>query len=383
MRRIMAISIIVFLIGGAGCAPSNSAHNTTSARHTGGLRNTPDFVDLAKKLRPVVVNVSSTRVMRKGAPGQAPVPGNESSEEEWLERFFRERAPSQGRQQNLGSGFIVESDGTILTNYHVVGNAQKIMVRLSDKREFPARIIGSDPKTDIAVLKIDVKETLPVVRFGDSSQLEVGEWVMAVGNPFGLDNTVTSGIVSAKGRHLGAGPYDDFIQTDAPINPGNSGGPLVNGQGEVVGINVAILSQTGASIGIGFATPIDLVKELLPELEAKGKVTRGWAGLTIQEITPDLAEALGLAKPAGALVAGLAKDGPAERGGIRVGDVVTEYDGQEIKAAGDFPIMVARTPVQKKVEVKVLRERSELRLAMTIGELDEPPEPDGAEGEIG
>src|SRR5918995_1448707 len=182
MRRIMAICIIVFLIGGAGCAPSNGAHNATSTRHTGGLRNTPDFVDLAKKLRPVVVNVSSTRVVRKGAPGQAPVPGNESSKEEWLERFSRERAPSQGRQQNLGSGFIVESDGTILTNYHVVGNAQKIMVRLSDKREFPARIIGSDPKTDIAVLKIDVKETLPVVRFGDSSRLEVGEWVMAVGN---------------------------------------------------------------------------------------------------------------------------------------------------------------------------------------------------------
>jgi serine protease Do len=256
------------------------------------------------------------------------------------------------------------------------------MVRLSDKREFPARIIGSDPKTDTAILKIDVQENLPVVRLGDSSQLEVGEWVMAVGNPFGLDSTVTSGIVSAKGRHLGAGPYDDFIQTDAPINPGNSGGPLVNGQGEVVGINLAILSQTGASIGIGFATPINLVKELLPELQAKGKVTRGWAGLTIQEITPDLAAALGLEKPRGALIADLVAGGPADRSGMKVGDVVTEYDGQEVKEAGDFPIMVARTPVRKKVDVKVLRERNELRLAMTIGELQEPPAPAGA-GKIG
>jgi serine protease Do len=256
------------------------------------------------------------------------------------------------------------------------------MVRLSDKREFPAKVIGNDPKTDIAVLKIDVKESLSTVQFGNSDRLEVGEWVMAIGNPFGLDSTVTSGIVSAKGRHIGAGPYDDFIQTDAPINPGNSGGPLVNRRGEVVGINLAIFSQTGASVGIGFATPINLVKELLPELEAKGKVTRGWVGLGIQEVTSDLAEILGLKKPHGALVSGLVKGGPADRGGIRVGDVITEYEGQEIKTAGDFPIMVARTPVQKKVELKVLREKQEHRLALTVDELKEPatPRPTGETG---
>jgi serine protease Do len=293
------------------------------------------------------------------------------------------RGPSgPSRQQSLGSGFVIEGNGTILTNYHVVADAQKVTVRLSDKREFPAKVTASDPKTDIAVLKIDTKENLPVARLGDSSRLEVGEWVMAVGNPFGLDSTVTSGIVSAKGRHIGAGPYDDFIQTDAPINPGNSGGPLVNERGEVVGMNLAIISQTGSNIGIGFATPINLVKELLPELEAKGKVTRGWAGLTIQEITPELAEVLGMEKPRGALVAGLAKGGPAERGGIKVGDVVTEYDGQEVKTAGDFPIMVARTPVQKKVDVKVLRERREVHIAMTVGEQNEQGAP-RAEGEIG
>jgi serine protease Do len=380
-----------------GCAHSNGA-NGGSAQSNVPTRNAPNFVALAKNLQPVVVNISATRAAPKPTPGErppgrapgapapkGPAPGEEGSEEELLEKFFGTpppgaRAPS--KQQSVGSGFVIEGNGTILTNYHVVAEAQKITVRLSDKREFPAKVTGSDPKTDIAVLKIDVKESLPVVRLGDSSRLEVGEWVMAVGNPFGLDSTVTSGIVSAKGRHIGAGPYDDFIQTDAPINPGNSGGPLVNERGEVVGINLAIISQTGSNIGIGFATPINLVKELLPELEAKGKVTRGWVGLTIQEITPDLAEVLGMEKPRGALVAGLAKGGPAELGGIKVGDVVTEYDGQEVKTAADFPIMVARTPIQKKVDVKVLREQREVRIAMTVVEQNEQAAP-GAEGKIG
>jgi serine protease Do len=394
MRKI-GLCLMVALMG-AGCAHSRGADGGSSAQPGVAMRNAPNFVELAKNLQPVVVNVSATRAAPKPAPGQRPGPGpgpapggpapGQGSEDELLEKFFglpSPRGPSgPSRQQSLGSGFVIEGNGTILTNYHVVADAQKITVRLSDKREFPAKVTASDPKTDIAVLKIDVKENLPVARLGDSSRLEVGEWVMAVGNPFGLDSTVTSGIVSAKGRHIGAGPYDDFIQTDAPINPGNSGGPLVNERGEVVGMNMAIMSQTGSNIGIGFATPINLVKELLPELEAKGKVTRGWAGLTIQEITPDLAEVLGMEKPRGALVAGLVKGGPAERDGIKVGDVVTEYDGQEVKTAGDFPIMVARTPVQKKVDVKVLRERREVHIAMTVGEQNEQAAP-GAGGEIG
>jgi serine protease Do len=251
----------------------------------------------------------------------------------------------------------------------VIENAETIKVKLVDKREFDATVVGRDLKTDVAVIKIDAKETLPTIQLGDSDKLEIGEWVMAVGNPFGLDNSISSGIVSAKGRHIGAGPYDSFIQTDASINPGHSGGPLTNLRGQVVGMNMAIMSQTGANIGIGFATPINLIKELLPQLETKGKVTRGWAGLAVQEVTPAIADVLGLEKPRGALVAGVIHGGPAERGGIKIGDIITEYDGQEVKDAGDFPLMVARTPVEKEVKVKVFREQSEFQLAMTIGEL--------------
>jgi len=254
----------------------------------------------------------------------------------------------------------------------VIANAQKIMVKLSDRREFEAKVAGTDPKTDIAIIKIDAKDNLPTVKLGDSNRLEVGEWVMAVGNPFGLDNSVTSGIVSAKGRHLGAGPYDSFIQTDAPINPGNSGGPLVNLRGEVIGINLAIVSQTGGNIGIGFATPINLVKELLPQLQTKGTVTRGWIGIAITEVTPEVAKSVGQEKPHGALVAAVATGGPAERGGIKQGDIITEYDGQEIKEADDLPVMVANTPVDKQVRVKVVREKKELLLTATILELKEP-----------
>jgi serine protease Do len=221
-----------------------------------------------------------------------------------------------------------------------------------------------------------------MAQMGNSDRLEVGEWVLAMGNPFGLDNSVTSGIVSAKGRHIGAGPYDSFIQTDAPINPGNSGGPLINVRGEVIGINMAIVSQTGGNIGIGFATPINMVKELLPELKTKGKVTRGWVGLAIQVVTPEMAQTLGFEKPHGALVAEVAKGGPADRAGIQKGDIVTEYDGRPINDAGEFPLMVARTSVGKKVALKVLRENKEVPFSVTINELVEPHSP-GQNQEVG
>jgi serine protease Do len=246
-------------------------------------------------------------------------------------------------------------------------------VKLSDKRQFPASIIGKDASTDIAVIKIDAKGSLPTAALGNSDQLEVGEWDAAVGNPFGLDNSITSGIVSAKGRHIGAGPYDSFIQTDATMNPGNSGGPLVNGRGQVVGIDLAIISQTGANTGIGFATPINLVKEILPQLRTTGKVTRGWMGVAVQEITPDIAETLGMEKSRGALVADVIQGGPADHSGIRVRDVITEYDGKAIKQAGDFPLLVARTAAEKKVGVKILRDNKEIPLEVTIGELSEKP----------
>ncbi|OGQ25039.1 MAG: peptidase [Deltaproteobacteria bacterium RIFCSPHIGHO2_02_FULL_60_17] len=334
----------------------------------GGL---PDFVSLANSLKPVVVNISTTQVS-EGVPGFGGPLGEEDPFQDFWRRFFGGPMPrGPQRQKSLGSGFIIDRDGSILTNNHVVENAQKITVKLADEREFEAKVVGKDPKTDIAVIKINAKGNFSVPPLGDSDQLQVGEWVMAIGNPFGLDNTVTAGIVSAKGRHIGAGPYDNFIQTDASINPGNSGGPLINLRGEVVGINTAIFSRTGGNIGIGFAIPINLVKELLPQLKGKGKVTRGYLGVLIQKVTPDIAESLGMDKSRGALVASVSKDGPAERAGVKVGDVIVEFDGKEIKDSNDLPIVVARTPVDRKVRLKVLRDKKEVMLTVAVGELKE------------
>jgi len=338
----------------------------TTAAAAQGL---PDFVMLAKKLRPVVVNISTTQ-MSEGAQGFGSPFGEEDPFGDFWRKFFGGPIPrGPQRQKSLGSGFIIDRDGSILTNNHVVENAEKIVVKLADEREFEAKVIGKDSKTDIAVIKINAKGNFALPPMGDSDQLEVGEWVMAIGNPFGLDSTVTAGIVSAKGRHIGAGPYDNFIQTDASINPGNSGGPLINLRGEVVGINTAIFSRTGGNIGIGFAIPINLVKELLPQLKGKGKVTRGYLGVLIQKITPEIAESLGLEKARGALVANVSKDGPADHAGVKVGDVIIEFDGKEIKDSNDLPIIVARTPVDKKARLKVLRDKKEVTLTVTVGEL--------------
>jgi serine protease Do len=375
MRNAIIIFMLFLLTGiGFGCSGGKTDGSERFWAGSGPSRNSPDFVTLAQKLQPVVVNVSTTQVASGPAPGARPGP-EEDPMKEFLERFFGQRPPpGRSPQRNLGSGFIIGSDGSIVTNAHVIENAKKIIVKLSDKREFEAKVLGKDPKTDVALIKIDSNGSLPTAELGDSEQLQVGEWVMAVGNPFGLDSSVTSGIISAKGRHIGAGPYDNFIQTDTPINPGNSGGPLVNLRGQVVGINMAIVSQTGGNIGIGFATPINLIKELLPQLEAKGKVTRGWVGIAIQEVTPELANAFGLQKPQGALVAKVLTGGPAERGGIKVGDIITEYDGQQVKEANDFPLMVARTQVNKEVRLKVLREGKDLPFRVTVGEMPEAPE---------
>ncbi|SRR5713226_891686 len=329
----------------------------------------PDFITLAKKLKPVVVNISTTQVS-EGGQGFASPFGEEDPFGDFWKRFFGGPIPRGPQQQkSLGSGFIIDSDGSILTNNHVVENAQKIVVKLSDEREFEAKVVGKDSKTDIAVVKIDARGSLSVAPLGDSDRLEVGEWVMAIGNPFGLDSTITAGIVSAKGRHIGAGPYDDFIQTDASINPGNSGGPLINLHGEVVGINSAIFSRSGGNIGIGFAIPINLVKELLPQLKGKGKITRGYLGVLIQKVTPDIAESLGLEKVRGALVANVSKDGPADRAGIKVGDVIVEFDGKEIKDSNELPIIVARTAVNKQVRLKVVRDKKQVTLTVAVGEL--------------
>jgi serine protease Do len=368
VNTIIAALVLVFSLALAGHAvtqtsPRRESQNTAPVAKQPVL---PDFVTLAEKLGPVVVNISTTPIIK-----EAPAPfESEDPLSEFWRRFFGENVPPDFRRQGLGSGFIIDRDGTIVTNNHVIENAQKIVVRLpNNDRQFTAKVIGSDEKTDLAVIKIDVKGNLPVAPLGDSDRLKVGEWIVAMGSPFGLQNTITAGIVSAKSRQIGAGPYDDFIQTDASINPGNSGGPLINMQGEVVGINTAIFSRTGGNIGIGFAIPINVAKELLPELKTKGKVTRGWLGVGIQRVTPDIAEFLGMEGARGALVADVAVGSPAERAGIRVRDVIVEYAGKPIKESSDLPFMVARTRVGSRVTITVLRDRKEISLTVTIAEL--------------
>ena len=332
----------------------------------------PDFVALAKRMKPVVVNISTTQVSESRGQQEFGSPfGDDDPFNDFWRRFFGGPMPRGGpqRQRSLGSGFIIDADGSILTNNHVVENAQKIVVKLSDDQEYEAKVVGRDAKTDIAIIKINAKVALTAASLGDSDHLDVGEWVVAIGNPFGLDSTVTSGIVSAKGRHIGQGPYDNFIQTDASINPGNSGGPLINLRGEVIGINTAIFSRTGGNMGIGFAIPINLAKELLPQLRGKGKVTRGYLGVLIQKVTPEIAESLGMDHGYGALVANVSKDGPADKAGVKVGDVIVEFDGKEVKDSGDLPIIVARTAVDKKIRMKVLRDKKELTLNVAVGEL--------------
>ncbi len=334
------------------------------------------FVALADKLSPAVVNISTSQTVRAPRPFPGPFSspfGEGNPSFEFWERFFGHQFPPQGqfRQRNLGSGFVIDADGHILTNNHVIRNAEEITVKLSDGRTFEAKVIGKDPKTDIALIKIKSDGSLTTVSFGDSDKLQVGEWVLAIGNPFGLDRTVTAGIVSAKGRIIGAGPYDDFIQTDASINPGNSGGPLINLQGEVVGVSTAIFSRSGGNIGIGFAIPINLVTDLLPELKSKGKVVRGWLGVATQKVTPALAESLGLERPRGALVSSVGADSPAEDAGIKAGDVIIEFDDKKIEDSDDLPLVVARTPVGKHVQVKVIRDQEQMSLSISVGELKE------------
>src|SRR5262250_1608988 len=378
MHLLIGVSLIS-LLAGVGVSeviehssPHGGSVQAAEVKSPAGVQSLPDFAALAKKLGPAVVNVATTQMRKTAQQGPSPF-GDDDSLDQFWQRFFGGRLPRgpQQRQKGLGSGFIIDRDGTIVTNYHVVDDAEKITVTLSDGRSFDGKVLGKDQKTDIAVIKISAPQDLPTAPLGDSDRLEVGEWVMAIGNPFGLDHTVTSGIVSAKGRHIGAGPYDDFIQTDASINPGNSGGPLINLRGEVIGINTAIYSRTGGNMGIGFAIPVNLAKELLPQLKGKGKVTRGYLGVLIQKVTPEIAESLGMERGYGALVANVSKDGPAEKAGVKVGDVIVEFDGKEVKDSGDLPIIVARTPVDKKVRMKVLRDKKEVILNVAVGELKE------------
>lgn len=344
----------------------------------------PDFATLAKRVGPSVVNVSTTQVRKAAADVPSPFDGDDPMSQFW-QRFFGGRIPrGSQRQMGLGSGFIIDRNGTILTNYHVVDGAQKISVTLSDGKSYDAKVLGKDQKTDIAVIKIDAGQDLPAVTLGDSDRLDVGEWVMAIGNPFGLDHTVTSGIVSAKGRQIGAGPYDNFIQTDASINPGNSGGPLINLRGEVVGITTAIYSQSGGNIGIGFAIPTNSIKEVLPQLKDKGRVVRGYLGTTVQKITPEIADSLGVKQQRGALVADVVRGSPADRAGIKTGDIITEFNSKEVKDSTELPGLVARVAPGTGTSVKVLRDGKEMTLAITVGEMkDTEVAASGQQGELG
>lgn len=330
------------------------------------LSSVPEsFASVAKAARPVVVNIFSTRVVR--------VPGSTGDPvEDFFRQFFGPGLPYRAqRQQSLGSGFIISSDGYVVTNAHVVALAQQIRVRLATREEYEARIVGVDQKTDIALLKIRPRAPLPAAKLGDSDLLEVGDWVVAVGNPFGLASTVTAGIVSAKDRVIGAGPYDDFIQTDASINPGNSGGPLLNLGAEVVGINSAIFSRSGGSIGIGFAIPINLAKKVIDELREHGRVIRGWLGVSIQDVTPDMVESFGLDRPRGALVVEVEPDSPANRAGIQRGDVIVEFNGVPIEESRQLSARIAELPVGRSVAVVLLRNGKERRVQVTIAESPE------------
>jgi serine protease Do len=332
----------------------------------------PDWVRLGKEVKPAVVNISVKRAAENPEAAQPGMPqGNDRLDQ--FRRFFEQpqpRRPGPGPGRSMGTGFIINPDGYIVTNNHVVDGAGQIQVKLADGREFAGKILGGDPKTDLAIVKIEAAG-LPVIPFGDSSKLEVGEPVMAIGNPFGLEATVTTGIVSATGRVIGSGPYDDYIQTDASINPGNSGGPLVNAQGQVVGINTAIYSETGGSVGIGFAIPASLAKTVVTQLADHGHVVRGWLGVSIQPMTAELAKAFQRDDKSGALVASVADGSPAHKAGLKAGDIITEYDGRRVAKTDDLPRAVAETPVGKDVAIKVIRDGKVMTLGAKIVQLDD------------
>ncbi len=344
----------------------------TSCKKEGGQTEVigfpQSFADLAEKIKPAVVNISTTTTVKvPGNPfSQFFGPNDQGPFEDFLKKHFGDIPDRELKQSSLGSGFIIDKDGFIITNNHVVEGADEIKVRLVDGREFRARVVGRDPKTDLALIKISsLFKDLPVLPLGDSDKIRVGDWVLAVGNPFGLENSVTQGILSARGRELGAGPFDNFLQTDAPINPGNSGGPLVNLKGEVIGINSAIIA---AGQGIGFAIPSNVAKKIIPELKEKGKIVRGWIGVSIQTMTPEAAEALGLKEAEGALVAGVVHGGPAEKAGIKKGDIIIMFQDKVIKKASELSAAVAGVQPGKDATVKVVRAGKEIVLTVRVGE---------------
>lgn len=338
-------------------------------------RGAPEsFADLAEKLSPSVVNISTTQKVVASSGRDVPMPNVPpgSPFEDFFKDFFEDRAQQGPRKvQSLGSGFIIDSDGVVITNNHVIEEADEIVVILSDGTELDAELVGRDPKTDLAVLQVESSQPLPAVKLGDSDAIRVGDWVMAIGNPFGLGGTVTAGIVSARNRDINSGPYDDFIQTDASINRGNSGGPLFNMNGDVVGVNTAIISPSGGSIGIGFSIPSSIAKGVIAQLREFGETRRGWLGVRIQAVTPDIAESMEMDEPAGALVAGVDDDGPAKKAGIEMGDVIVKFDGKEVPKMRDLPRIVAETGIGEAVDVELFRDGERKKVRVEIERLDE------------
>ena len=349
-KIIFRVSIIIFLFNGnlwAKPMPSS-------------------FADLAEELMPSVVNISTTQTIKTQAnpfPFQFP-PG--SPFEEMFKDFQR---PTERKATSLGSGFIIKKDGTIVTNNHVIANADDIIVRV-DNKEYKAKVLGADPYSDIAVLKIQSSKNFNIVKFGNSDKSRVGDWVVAIGNPFGLGGTVTSGIISARNRDINLTRYDDFIQTDASINQGNSGGPLFNMDGDVIGINTAIISPSGASSGIGFAIPANYASTIIDQLIKFGETKRGWLGVRIQQVTKEIATVAGLNEPNGAFIGGVSEGSPAEKGGMKTGDIVLEFDGQKIKTMRNLPKVVANTKPNKRVSVKVWRDKKLITLRLTLGRME-------------
>lgn len=356
-----ALALVLLLVGLAPVSGFSRDAQHLWQEHAGGPAAVatvpaPNWVQIARAVKPAVVNVS-VRGVRK-----------ESGDDEDVRQFG---GPSPRRMiRGLGSGFVINAGGYIVTNNHVVDGATEIRVKFADGRELTGTVVGRDPKTDLALLKVDA-QNLPVVPLGDSARLEVGEPVMAVGNPFGLEQTVTTGIVSATGRVIGEGPYDDFIQTDASINPGNSGGPLINAHGEAVGINTAIVSGGGGSVGIGFAIPTNLAKPVVTQLADGGHVVRGWLGVAIQPLTPELAKSFGLEAPTGAVVTSVTDGSPAQKAGLTRGDVITKYDGRVVARASDLPRAVAETPIGRAVPLEIVRDGARKTLTINVARLAE------------
>ena len=366
-RSRIIVQLVCSVVAGALIVMSSAAN----------ARTAPDgFADLAAKLLPAVVNISTTQsVKREGGVGpQMPKLPPGSPFEEFFKEFFdrqQQRDTPKRKATSLGSGFIIDSSGLIVTNNHVIEGADEITAVMHDDRRLEAKVVGRDAKTDLALLRVKSSTPLPFVKFGNSDTARVGDWVVAIGNPFGLGGTVTAGIISARARNINAGPYDDFIQTDASINRGNSGGPMFNLKGQVIGINTAIFSPSGGSVGIGFSIPANLAKPVIDQLKTFGRARRGWLGVRIQTVTEDLAESLGLSEAHGALVANVTEGGPAEKAKVNVGDVILSFDGKPIEEMRSLPRIVAETSVGKATNVVVWRKGKEVKLSVTLGEFPE------------